>query len=169
MRSISKPVVQKRGNYNVFTPQHLSNASFCDLTWLLVTEWGRKYVTCAVFFKNLLFLFLHSLLKYLQNDVWFVGIEWKMTELHLFEVDGVSKVNKCCFKVFWRFQSKITQQHCIFSPTSFLNNHYLNNNHNIAIFNFLFVIINKNPYKKIKRTNIRKKQMNGVLLFSFYI
>ncbi len=56
----------------------------------------------------------------------FVGIGQKMTELHLFDVDGVSKVNleKNWFKVFWRFQSKITQQHYIFPPTSFLNNHY---------------------------------------------
>ncbi len=36
-----------------------------------------------------------------------------MTELHLFNVDEVSKVNleKNWFRFFWRFQSKIPQQH----------------------------------------------------------
>ncbi len=55
-------------------------------------------------FKKLLFL--------IQIDVWFVGIGGKITELHLFNVDEVSKVNldKNWFRFFW-FQSKIPQQH----------------------------------------------------------
>ncbi len=43
-------------------------------------------------FKNELFLFSHSPLKDLQNDIRFVGIGQKITELHPFEFDKVSKV-----------------------------------------------------------------------------
>ncbi len=32
------------------------------------------------FFQNYFFLFSYSPLKYLQNDIWFVGIRQKMTE-----------------------------------------------------------------------------------------
>ncbi len=55
--------------------------------------------------------------------------------------------------------------------TLFLNINYYINNHNIAIFYFIFVIKNKNRCKKKScRTNIRKKQIGLVhYFFSFYI
>jgi len=39
----------------------------------------------------------HSLLKNLQNNVWFVAIRQTITELHLFEVDRVVPGNNTRF------------------------------------------------------------------------
>ncbi len=58
---------------------------------------------------------------------------WNQTELHLFEVDKVSKVTS---------EKQNHQQHCIVSIN------YCINNHNIVIFYFIFVIKNKNRCKK---------------------
>ncbi len=76
-----------------------------------------------------------------------------MTELHPFvrlkAIESAELIlKKKTVIVFWRFQSKITKQRCIFSSYSFLNNNYYIIYHNIYIFFIFIKNKNKNANKQ---------------------
>lgn len=110
----------------------IQNFFFSSIYDLVLAKWA----TMSTFSKISYFYFTFSI------ESCNVGIRWEMTELQLFEVDGVSKVHleKSWSTVFWMFPGKTTSNNTSF-PTSFLNNNYHINNHNIAILYFIFVVI----------------------------
>ncbi len=136
---------------HVFTlaiPSETSRMRCCHLVPPHVLP-PENNVTCAgktsrANVQNELCLFSHSPLKDLQNDVWFFGIGQKMTATPIWSWYRVSKVDY--------------EKDSSFPPILFLLIiRLLYYNHNIAVFDLIYPIINKNRCKKTKTKNSPNK------------